>query len=269
VRSRRANRSGPEESDAGSGTGADESTESYRRYTEGLLAGRDDDELAEAMAVAIGASSVEEFHRSGQLELDLLVQSGLRPEHHLVDVGCGSGRLTSKLAAAGHAGLYLGTELTPDLLEFARRGAPRPDWRFELVDGLEIPADDESVDMVCFFSVLTHLRHEESFLYLEEARRVLVPGGRVVFSFLYFSQGNHLSVFRRTVAALRAGEELHVNQFVSVDGVLAWAKLLGMYVEAVHPGAARYIELSESPYYEPGETLATLGQSACVMVKPG
>jgi hypothetical protein len=75
-------------------------------------------------------------------------------------------------------------------------------------------------------------------------------------------------VFRQTVAALRQGDEQHVNQFVSTDALTTWARMLGVYVEAIHPGASKYIELSDSPHYEPEERLGTLGQSACVMVKP-
>lgn len=242
--------------------------EDYRAYTERILASRDPEERETAMALAIGASSIEEFKRSGQLELDLLVQSGLQPDHYLVDVGCGSGRLAIRLAESGHPGHYLGTELSPDLLDFARAVADRPDWRFEAVEGLTIPAGDDTADMVCFFSVLTHLRHEQSFLYLEDARRVLKPGGRIVFSFLDFSQRNHRAVFEATVDALRAGNDLHLNQFMSLDAIEVCADYLGMEIEAVHGGATPYIHVSDSEHYEPGLTMQSLGQSACVMVKP-
>ena len=46
--------------------------------------------------------------------------------------------------------------------------------------GAPIPAPDGEADMVCFFSVLTHLLHEESYVYLQDARRVLKPTGKLV-----------------------------------------------------------------------------------------
>ena len=52
---------------------------------------------------------------------------------------------------------------------------------------LYIPAPDACADMVCAFSVFTHLLHTETYLYLEDIRRVLRPGGRLVFSFLEFA----------------------------------------------------------------------------------
>jgi hypothetical protein len=40
----------------------------------------------------------------------------------------------------------------------------------------------DSVDMIRAFSVFTHIEHEDSYLYLKEALRVVRPGGRFVFS---------------------------------------------------------------------------------------
>jgi ubiquinone/menaquinone biosynthesis C-methylase UbiE len=240
--------------------------DAYRRFTEQVLSNRTGADEAAAMAEAIGASSVEEFHRTGQMEADLLVQSGLADDGFLVDVGCGSGRLASKLRAM-HSGGYLGTEISPDLLRYAEQVANRPDWTFSTVAGLTIPRDSGSADMVCFFSVLTHLRHEESYLYLEEARRVLAPGGRIVFTFLDFSQPTHRTVFEATVEVVRGGVDYHVNQFISKDAITLWASMLGLEIEHIHDGSTPYITLSSSPYYDEGSTHASLGQSACVLLK--
>ncbi|HEX2852596.1 MAG TPA: hypothetical protein VHO24_05105, partial [Opitutaceae bacterium] len=38
------------------------------------------------------------FLASGKLQYSLLVQLGLEPAHHVIDIGCGSGRLASQLA---------------------------------------------------------------------------------------------------------------------------------------------------------------------------
>lgn len=237
--------------------------ETYRRFTRRVLEGRDE---PTAMATAIGAPSIEEFARIGKLEVDLLEQYGLKQNDLLVDVGCGSGRLASQLRDR-HTGPYLGTDVSPELIDYARRLTNRPDWRFLEVQGLEIPIDPGSADMVCFFSVLTHLRHEESFLYLEEARRVLRVGGAVVLTFLDFSQPNHRAVFEATVDALRGGDDLHVNQFLSKEALVVWADLLDLDITAMLDGQHRYIEVSEPSHESDVAGRATLGQSACVLVK--
>src|SRR5215510_1358331 len=100
------------------------------------------------MKTAIGG----QFEAYGQIEADMLRFFGLRNDATLIDVGCGSGRLAIPLSKT-QRGAYLGTDVVPDLLEFARQSCNRPDWQFQVVDRLRIPAPDESADMVCFFSV--------------------------------------------------------------------------------------------------------------------
>ena len=70
--------------------------------------------------------------------------------------------------------------VVPDLVDYARRITGRPDWRFTVVDHLSIPEQDGQADVVCFFSVLTHLLHVKGYWSLQEARRVL--GGLAAIS---------------------------------------------------------------------------------------
>ncbi|MFL6282644.1 MAG: class I SAM-dependent methyltransferase, partial [Pyrinomonadaceae bacterium] len=103
-----------------------------------------------AMRMAVGG----QFEAIGILERETLIHHGLRGGGYLVDVGCGSGRLAKPLAEYLE-GKYLGIDVVPELVEYARRLVPRGDWRFEVAKGLTIPEEDGRADMVCFFSVLT------------------------------------------------------------------------------------------------------------------
>ena len=154
--------------------------------------------LDDAMKNAVGGS----FDFIGKVEVAILRHYGLRPDGFLVDVGCGSGRLARPLSAY-LLGKYAGFDVVDDLVEYARLTVNRPDWGFEVIDHIAIPEPDGCADMVCFFSVLTHLLHEHSYWYLEEARRVLKPGGKIVVSFLEFAERAHWPVFRDTVAGAK------------------------------------------------------------------
>ena len=103
-----------------------------------------------------------------------------------------------------------------------------------MVDGLAIPEQDQVADLVCFFSVFTHLLHEQSYVYLRDARRVLKPGGRIVFSFLEFSIPNHWDVFDSNIADIGGSKPL--NMFLSRDAIEAWAAHLDLRIEAVEDG---------------------------------
>lgn len=219
----------------------------------------------EAMARAVGG----DYHLVGALEHALLRGLGLGPGASVVDVGCGSGRLAVQLAR--YEGLrYLGLDVVPALLDYARRKAGRPDFRFERVDRIALPAADASADFVVFFSVFTHLLHEESYVYLQEALRVLKPGGRAVFSFLEYDLEGAWQVFEGNVEWVRnrslAG---HLNVFLNRRDLRLWARRLGFRVEAMHAGDERFVTVDAASATEalPPGTYA-LGQSVCVFRKP-
>jgi len=143
-----------------------DSARTYREFTERLRSQHSEET---AMSLAVGG----QFHSFGVLMRQVLVDAGLRNSDYLIDVGCGSGRLSHTLTMER----YLGTDVVPDLLAYARSLCPNPSWRFALVNDISIPEADGAADMVCFFSVFTHLLHEDSYRYLLEAHRVLKPGG--------------------------------------------------------------------------------------------
>lgn len=234
--------------------------DTYRKQTSELMRS-----LAkkEAMSQAVGGA----FEAIGTLEFALLRQQGLRPDHTLVDVGCGSGRLAVQLGEYLR-GRYIGLDVVKELLDYAREICARPDWHFYEAPGLSIPEPDSSADMVCFFSVFTHLLHDESFKYLKEAARVLKPDGRIVFSFLEFRIPSHWAVFEQVLADERPDKIL--NQFMSRDAIESWAPRCGLEIVAIFDGDKPHIPLDAPVQWEDGRTQAdfgNLGQSVCVLRK--
>jgi SAM-dependent methyltransferase len=217
------------------------------------------------MDLAVGGN----FVPFGILMREVLVQAGLERDHCLVDVGCGSGRLAKALA--DHLrGPYLGLDVVRELLSYARSICNRPDWRFELVDEIRIPERDERADMVCFFSVFTHLLHEDSYRYLLEAHRVLKPSGRVVFSFLEFRNPCTWVVFEGMVEHRKRGDGKHHDQFLSRDAIAAWAEHAGFEIVVIHDGEKPHIRVPSPMALDDKRTIegeTSLGQSICVLEK--
>jgi SAM-dependent methyltransferase len=218
---------------------------------------------ADAHKKAVGG----DFYTVGHLEFQLLRSVGLRPECSVVDVGCGSGRLASQLAA-WLTGPYLGTDIMGSLLDYARALCARDDWRFVETNGLVIPAPDGSADFVVFFSVFTHLTHEETWRYINEAYRVLKPGGKLVCSFLEFAIYSHWTIFENSYGDKAPNKIL--NQFLSRDALESFAHHCGLKVEGFLDGDKPNIPIEQDLFWQNGSKMSgmgNLGQSTCIMVK--
>lgn len=234
----------------------------YREYTTRILNAASPHEAIQSL---VGG----DFDAVGILERELLIHVGLQPTDYLIDVGCGAGRLARQLKTY-LTGSYLGIDVVPQLLTYAQGANNGLKWRFERASGLEIPEDDSAADMVCFFSVFTHLLHEQTFVYLRDAKRVLKDGGRIVFSFLEYCVPGHLTVFESNIQDVSLNQD-PLNMFISRDAIDVWAKMLGMEVVTIIPGDQNLIPLSEPIIFQSGaamEEMGHFGQSVCVLKKP-
>lgn len=193
--------------------------EDYERHVAALKAAHP---LDEAMSLAVGGN----YDLAGEIEVDLLKKAGLVDGMSVFDLGCGSGRLATALAKSGLSIKYLGTDVVQDLLDYAASKTPRH-YRYLRHAELSVPAPDHSIDIACAFSVFTHLLHHESYIYMEDMRRALKPGGRLVFSFLEFAVDHHWEVFEHTIEQQRAGTTPPLNTFIERSSIEVWAKHLG------------------------------------------
>ena len=214
----------------------------------------------ESTFITVGGES----KKIGEVSLDVLREFGLKCTDTLVDVGCGYGRLTEALSK-NHRGIYLGTDVVPQLLNYAKSNFAMPGWRFELVQDFSIPSEDNSVDMICFFSVFTHLLHEQSFKYLKDVHRSLRNGGRVVFSFLDFCDPTHIPCFEASVTEMNKGHPL--NTFMNEDLIRAWAKLIGFdCVDIIGPDQKNDLGY---PFTHFGQSIACLQKNDPIKNKKG
>jgi len=72
----------------------------------------------------------------------------------LLDFGCGTGRMLRFFSQHGWS--VVGTEITAEMLEEARRFGLPPGTQLHLTDGVSIPVDDQSVDLIWVCGVLKY-----------------------------------------------------------------------------------------------------------------
>jgi len=217
----------------------------------------------DALREAVGGN----FIAVGKLEYHLLRSLGLTDGQLVVDVGCGSGRLAVQLAP--YPGInYIGSDVVPRLLDYARNLTKRSEWKFVVTDGNGIPCEDQAADFTVFFSVFTHLLHEESFKYILEANRCLKLGGLLVFSFLEFRIPCHWDTFLGAVKNAKQGS--HLTQFLDRDAIRVWAENSGFKVESISDGDSGHIPIPEEIRMDSGArmgTLGNMGQSVAILRK--
>jgi SAM-dependent methyltransferase len=119
--------------------------------------------------------------------------AGLTPEAHLLDVGCGPGRLLIGLDLVAPVARYVGVDTHQDVVAWAARHLGGPGVEFHLAllfneryntSGRRpeqpgfLPFEDGEFDAACLHSVFSHMRVPDIALYLTELSRLLPQGGR-------------------------------------------------------------------------------------------
>ncbi len=122
--------------------------------------------------------------------------AGLQTNEHVLDVGCGVGRMAFALAHyLDAAARYEGFDIVDRLIRWCQEMiTPRfANFRFRHVavrnqlynpggtlspDGFAFPYEDSAFTFVFLTSIFTHMRPPELRHYLDEIHRVLRPGGR-------------------------------------------------------------------------------------------
>ncbi|MDR4988742.1 MAG: class I SAM-dependent methyltransferase [Bacteroidales bacterium] len=143
-----------------------------------------------------------DFVKAGDDLLEnLITYCDLQPHHHVLDVGCGIGRVARPLAAFldPQHGSYEGFDIVGEGISWCQKKyKEHPNFRFTHIplkndlynldtdtpaESFIFPYPDSMFDQVVLTSVFTHMQPPEVVRYLNEITRVLKPGGHCFSTF--------------------------------------------------------------------------------------
>ena len=122
----------------------------------------------------------------GQVDVDLwnehlaryLFAARLARRRRVLDIGCGAGYGSSELAQTAAA--VTGLDVAPEAVALARNSYAAPNLQYLAASATCIPFADASFGLITCFEVIEHI-HDWPLL-LNEARRLLAPGGQFIVS---------------------------------------------------------------------------------------
>jgi cyclopropane fatty-acyl-phospholipid synthase-like methyltransferase len=127
------------------------------------------------------------WEQLGNLQFEFLASHGLKPTHHLLDIGCGSLRGGVRFAAYLEPGHYWGVDSNQSLLdagytiELAQAGLSDRVPRENLLcdDEFRFARFGRMFDVAIAQSLFTHLSANRIKLCLDRLATVMKPGGRL------------------------------------------------------------------------------------------
>jgi len=155
-------------------------------------------------------------------ELNFLIEN-VKVNENVLDLGCGNGRLYElfKFKIVG----YYGIDNSEELIEIAKIRYPRAN--FQVGDALNLPFSDNFFDNVFSVAVFHHIPSKEfRFKFLQEAKRVLKPGGKLILTVWYFSGWEKVLLFLKNLFLKILG----MSKFDFDDNFINWGKKTRRYV---------------------------------------
>ena len=112
--------------------------------------------------------------------LDLVSRLQGKKYNDILEIACGTGRVTKHLASSVSHDTLTATDLNPDMISVAKEKTHDASIKWMPADAMQLPFDDNSFDLVVIqFGVMFFPDRPKG---LSEAYRVLRPGGKLIFN---------------------------------------------------------------------------------------
>jgi ubiquinone/menaquinone biosynthesis C-methylase UbiE len=124
-------------------------------------------------------------------EMFFLFENYLKAGDKVLDLGCGNGRWFKLFQT--YSADYIGVDSSVKLIDIAQKN--NPEAKFKVEEGLNLSFPDNWFDKVYSIAVFHHIPSKEFRLkFLEEAKRVLKPGGTLILTVWKLKEQSYLLI---------------------------------------------------------------------------
>lgn len=164
-----------------------------------------------------------------------LVRKYSKPDMVALEIGCGGGRITSKVS--DHFKNLCASDISKEMLEMCKKGVSSENVSYQKLDGFTLKEfPDASMDFIFSHDVFVHFSSLQVYPYLAEIERVLKNDGLAVISFYGFSKS--FNTFKKeslgywSRRSLPPGMRIH---FITEEMITLMAKDLDLDVVEIDP----------------------------------
>jgi ubiquinone/menaquinone biosynthesis C-methylase UbiE len=178
--------------------------------------------LSDAQFSVAGTTDAEALRDSGHSTADDVIgETAILPTDTVLEIGCGVGRVGVSLAP--RCARWIGADVSAEMLRHAASAlAGHANVSFVHLNGVDLDGvADGSVDVVYCTGVFMHLDEWERYRYLEEACRVLRPGGRVYVDNINLLSPQGWTIFTQTMRMDPLARPVNVSK-TSTPEELSW-----------------------------------------------
>lgn len=191
----------------------------------------------------------------GALQFEFLRQHGLRPDHSLLDVGCGALRCGLPIIEYLEPGNYCGVDLNASLIEagryeLAQKNLSTKNPQLLVSDKFELDSFGRSFDFIIAQSLFTHLNSSLIVRCLTEVANVLKPNGNCYATFFIAPAPAHLGQITHQPGGVVTNFDSDPFHY-AFEEISRCARESGLSAELLgdwgHPRAQQMVRFSLSP----------------------
>lgn len=160
---------------------------------------------------------------------ELLLNHSFHENAVVLDVGCGDGKITAKIASLVPKGRVLGIDASLNMIHLANDTFQLPNLEFKCMNAEEISFTESFDDIVCFSCLLWVRKPAQA---LDRLSKLLKPGGKLLI-LTYLKESSYVDLLEKTLKNYPKYQSLSAAKtMLSAEEHLAILKSNGLEIQS-------------------------------------